>query len=464
MTRIPYPRRSPAFTGSISAILIALVNIFPFHPAHAQQAVDALQKRLTESRTFQEETLNSLHESDRNKLKAGNVVALLEDIPESPVKIGKGIGVLSYPPEVVWQVLNDYANYKHFMPFTKESTVDLSRSGGDVVYFYSELSFPLIDERRYSLKITSEENVEGQPRTFFTSWSLDPEKKSNLYLNSGSWKLVPYGPGGQKTLAFYTVITDPGGSIPNFLKNKSTEVAIPSVFEAITSRAREGLSAKLYRLPLSEDTIDRLLRKNVEDSRTLDRSVMEALSEEEKKALATGDVLVSLSDVEGTWVKIARAVALIEMKPAALWKTITAYDDYEEFVPYVTECTVDPVRSKGNVTFLTYHLHFLVFPYIKDRYFTVKLIEEVRPNGQPDTYFVHWWLDTTKPTNVNRNCGSWKLVPYGEDASKTLVFYTVLADPGGLSPWFWRNISAKKAVHNVIDAIKKRAGKPESAH
>jgi len=61
-----------------------------------------------------------------------------------------------------------------------------------------------------------------------------------------------------------------------------------------------------------------------------------------------------------------------------------------------------------------------------------------------------------KPSNINRTCGSWKLLPYGDDGTRTLVFYTVLADPGGLSPWFWRNISAKKAVQNVFDALKER--------
>jgi len=197
--------------AAVCAVFLALS-----HPvaARGQGAAETLEARIAESRTYGEATLAALGEADRTKIAAGRPVALLEDIPESPVKIGKGIGVIPYPPEVVWQVLNDYSNYKEFMPFTKESTVDLVRSGGDTVYFSSELSVPLLNDRYYSLKITSEENVEGQRRTYFISWTLDPERSSNLYLNSGSWKLVPYGPEGNRTLAFYTVITDPGGNIP----------------------------------------------------------------------------------------------------------------------------------------------------------------------------------------------------------------------------------------------------------
>lgn len=457
MSRIPVERpRSGA--GRLGAAVCAVFLALSHHvAARGQGAAETLEARIAESRTYGEATLAALGEADRTKIAAGRPVALLEDIPESPVKIGKGIGVIPYPPEVVWQVLNDYSNYKEFMPFTKESTVDLVRSGGDTVYFSSELSVPLLNDRYYSLKITSEENVEGQRRTYFISWTLDPERSSNLYLNSGSWKLVPYGPEGNRTLAFYTVITDPGGNIPNFLKDKSTAVAIPSVFEAISNRARDGLAARLYTAPLPEDALEALLQEKVEASRSFDLPSLETLSPQERKALEEGDVIVNLEELKGTWVKMAHAVALVDAPSPSVWKTISSYAQYKQFMPYVAESTVDASRSKGNVVYLSYRLHFVVYPYIKDRYCTIKVTDESGASQRAGTYFIHWSLAPSRPYNINRNCGSWKLVPYGQDGSKTLVSYTVLADPGGISPWFWRNISAKKAVYNVFEAIRKKA-------
>lgn len=442
------PNCSAAIVGLLVICwLFSLCQVVKAQPA----AQETLQKALAESRQL---SLKSLGEISRKKIEKGEVAARLEDIPESPVKIGIGIGIIPYPPEVIWQALNDYDNYQDFMPFTGESKVDLSRSRGDVVYFYSKLSFPLISDRYYSLKITSEENVEGVPGTFFISWSLDPEKESNLYLNSGSWKLLPYGDSGQKTLAFYTVVTDPGGSIPDFLKNKSTATGIPSVFKAISNRVREGLSAGIYRLPLPEDKLDMFLRKEVAETRSLNPSDLEKLSQEEKSALVNGEVLISMAEVKGSRVKIARAMALIETSPSRLWEIITAYEQYADFMPYVAESRIDPERSKGNATFLSYRLHFRIYPYIRDRYFTLKLMQEENPAGQPGSYFLHWWLDPTSPSNINSSCGSWKLIPHSMDGSQTLVFYTIFTDPGGSSPWFWKNISAKKAVRNVFEAIK----------
>jgi len=259
------------------------------------------------------------------------------------------------------------------------------------------------------------------------------------------------------------VITDPGGDIPNFIKDKSTKIGIPSVFEAITDRAREGLAAKLYRLPLPEDKVDLLLRARVEETRKLDAAALQALSPEDREQVLKGEILITMNDVEGTWVKMARAVMLVDLPSGRLWEVITAYGQYQDYIPYVEESRVDQGRSRGNVASLSYRLHFLVFPFIKDRYLTVNLTEEQDLGGAKGVDFLQWELDPARPANVNKNCGSWKLVPYGEKGEKTLVFYTLLADPGGLSPWFWKNLSAKSAVNKVLNAIVERARKPGAA-
>lgn len=453
-------RKQVSVLGLCASLALSVLFLLPgsIPTAVAQAPEDALLDALAESRAFQVDRLEALNGSERRKIDKGDVVAILEEIPGSPVKIGRGIGVIPIPPEIVWQVLNDYGSYKDFMPFTKEYTVDEERSGGEVVYTYSEIAIPLIEDRYFTLKITNEGNVDGQLRTFFISWTLDPGTESNLFLNSGSWKLVPYGEGGQETLAFYTVLTDPGGSIPNFIKNKSTAIGIPSVYEAINDRAVEGLKARIYESPPAANRLDTAMRRNLEASRQLGHAWLEDLSETDRETLDNGVALVTLSDIEGTWLKIASSAAILDMPTTRVYEILTRYNEYQDYMPYIVESRVDAERSKGNVTYLFQRLHFLVFPYIKDRYLTVELIDEENPDDEAGAYFLSWWLDPASPTNINRHCGSWKLVPCGYDGSKTLVFYTVLGDPGGLSPWFWKNLSAKKAVRNVFEAIRERAG------
>jgi len=418
--------------------------------------VDALDKALAESRHYDVRTLDTLSESDREDLEKGKTVAILEEIPGSPVKIGRGIGVLPYPPVVVVQVLNDFEHYKDCMPFTKESTVDQSRSGGDVIYYYSEVKAPLVSKRYFGLKVVTEENPDGQPGTFYNSWTLDPNKESNLHLSNGSWKLVPYGPKGEKTLAFYTVITDPGGNIPDFIKNKSTEVAIPGVYEAITKRAAEGLKAGDYELPPPEDQVEKAIHAMITRTRNLDTGTVDALPEDEKKELLEGGLLLSMEDVKGTWLRMGQAVAIFDAPPDRVFRTVVDYGTYKDYIPYVAESTVDAKRSTDREVYLRQRLDFGLI-LLKDRFYTIKLTQHEDLDGKKGTYFVEWVLDPTREHNVVKNVGSWKLVPYGKDGKRTLVFYTLMADPGGFSPWFWKNLSVKKAATKVLKAIERRA-------
>jgi ribosome-associated toxin RatA of RatAB toxin-antitoxin module len=325
-----------------------------------------------------------------------------------------------------------------------------------VVYFYSEIKAPMVSKRYFGLKVVTEENVDGQQGTYYNSWSLDPEKKSNLYLSSGSWKLVPYGPGGKKTLTFYTVITDPGGSIPDFLKNKSTEVAIPGVYEAITKRAAEGLKSGAYKLPPPEDQVEKAILGMIAKTRNLDASTLDSLPPDEKKELKEGDFLVSMEDVKGTWLNMGQAVAIFNAPPDRVFRTVVDYGAYKDYIPYVVESEVDDQRSKGKNVYLRQRLDFGLI-LLKDRYYTIQLTQNENLDGKKGTYFIQWVLDPTREHNVIKNVGSWKLVPYGDEGARTLVFYTLMGDPGGLSPWFWKNLSVKKAVKKVLRAIEKRA-------
>ncbi len=443
---------------SIITLLVLSVFLDANPVLTAEEPPDSLQRILDESRYFSEETLKSIKDSARKKVAKGKVAVLFEDLPGYPIPVTRAVSILPHPPEVIWQVLLDYDNYKEFMPFTKASMVDPGRSAGEVLFFRTELALPVVSDRYYTLIFNLEEYVLGKPGTFFLRWALDPESESNFNLNSGSWKLAPYGPEEQQTLVFLTVANDPGGSIPDFIKKKSSATAIVSNFEAISERAGQGLTAGIYYRSIPENKLDRYIQKEVDESRTFDYSYLEELSARRKKELKEGEILVTMSDIKGTWVKAAQAVALLKAPSSRVLEVITEYEQYQDYMPYVSSIEVDKERSKGNVRYVAYRLHFLLLPYIKDRYFTIKMIkEDLSDTHPPGTFFLTWRLDPTMPTNFKRNAGSWKLVPCGKGGSHTLVFHTVFANPGGLSPWFWRNISEKRVVQDVIYSIKERA-------
>ena len=65
-----------------------------------------------------------------------------------------------------------------------------------------------------------------------------PEKDGivRVKINTGAWILAPLA-GGKRTRITYRVSTNPGGSIPTWLANKSNTTAIPDLFKAVRKRA-----------------------------------------------------------------------------------------------------------------------------------------------------------------------------------------------------------------------------------
>ncbi len=440
----------------MAAVSLSAAGGVPAAEAHDKVVLATLNSTLENSRGYDSETLDTLRPSDRSKVAGGQTIAFLEEIPGSPVKIGRGIAIIPHPPILVVQVINDFANYKDIMPYARESVVDTQRSGGDVVYYYSEIKPPVVSARYYGLRIVTEQNVDGIPDTFFNSWHLDPETETNLELSSGSWKLVPYGRNGGSTLAFYTVITDPGGRIPDFIKNRATRVAIPGVYEAITERAAQGLESGIYTLPPDEDEVERAIREMVVRTRDLDISYIDNLQSCDRQKLLKGEHLLSMKDMEHAWLKMARVVSVFDAPPERVFQTVTDYDMYESFIPHVSESAVDAARSTGNTVYLHQRLDFDTC-LLKDRFFTIKLTERQNADGSNDTYAIEWALDASREHNVIENLGSWKLVPLDQENSRTLVFFTAMVDPGGRSPWFWKNLSTEKALTTLLQAIQRQA-------
>jgi hypothetical protein len=79
---------------------------------------------------------------------------------------------------------------------------------------------------------------------FRSEWTASPEAEPEvkgvvrIRLNDGSWVAEPIS-GGTRTRLTYTLLTNPGGLIPDFVANMSNTVAIPKLFKAVMKRSVE---------------------------------------------------------------------------------------------------------------------------------------------------------------------------------------------------------------------------------
>jgi ribosome-associated toxin RatA of RatAB toxin-antitoxin module len=179
------------------------------------------------------------------------LVIFTKDVAEGRRVIA--VSEVEVPPEAVFNVLVDFEHYPEFMPYVKESEV-LSRTGDNEVVTYARIAPPFISERDYPLKVRltrgsagSDDKFKGS--TFKVEWTALPEAKPEvegvvrIKLNEGSWLAEPLD-GGRRTRLTYTLLTDPGGVIPDFVFNLSNTVAIPELFDAVRKRSAEAVSGR----------------------------------------------------------------------------------------------------------------------------------------------------------------------------------------------------------------------------
>ena len=179
------------------------------------------------------------------------LVIFTKDIAEGRRVIA--VSEVEAPPEAVFDVLVDFEHYREFMPYVKESEV-LSRTGDNEVVTYARIAPPFISERDYPLKVRLTRGSAAGDDTrkggaFKVEWTALPEAKPEVEgvvrvkLNEGSWLAEPLD-GGRRTRLTYTLLTDPGGLIPDFVFDLSNTVAIPELFDAVRKRSAEAVSRR----------------------------------------------------------------------------------------------------------------------------------------------------------------------------------------------------------------------------
>lgn len=154
----------------------------------------------------------------------------------SALKEFKASGVIAAPTSAVNSVLDDVEAYPSFMPYTTECRV-LTRESESVV-LYQRLSPPFVSDRDYTLRIRETSQREEGGLAFQFRWelanALGPAEQpgvARVKISEGSWLLEPHG--AHATRATYSIYTDSGGTLPAFVANRASQIAIGKLFRAV---------------------------------------------------------------------------------------------------------------------------------------------------------------------------------------------------------------------------------------
>jgi hypothetical protein len=147
----------------------------------------------------------------------------------------------------------------------------------------------------------------------------------------------------------------------------------------------------------------------------------------------------------------------IAAAPQTVFGVVTDFAHYSEFMPYTAMCRVE--RATASVFWVYQKLEF---PLISNRHFVVKVV--LHPcNGTAGFYGTVWHQDNefslppddTGAIQPRVNSGSWELWP-AENGRETEAIYYLHLDPGGDLPAFLVNLVNRRALPEVIGAVRRR--------
>ena len=143
------------------------------------------------------------------------------------------------PPARVLKVLQDYATFPDWSPYTKETRLVRHDGAVDLVFQRMDLPWP-VGNRYYTIRFVKSELPDGALRL---EWDLAPPTDRvkcdcgvETPKNRGAWTLEPIGNGG-RTLVSCQALTDPGGRLPKWAFRMANGRIFPKLLTALGQRA-----------------------------------------------------------------------------------------------------------------------------------------------------------------------------------------------------------------------------------
>jgi hypothetical protein len=177
--------------------------------------------------------------------RSDDLVIFTKDVEEGRKILA--VSDIAAPPSIVFKVLSDFEHYRDFMPYVTESLILEQKSTGETIT-YARIAPPFVSERDYPLSVRTSGGGAGKDGAFQIEWTAAPDMKPEIKgvvrvrLNEGSWRGESLD-GGKRTRLTYTLLTNPGGLLPDFVLDLSNTIAIPKLFDSVRVRSIEEMAA-----------------------------------------------------------------------------------------------------------------------------------------------------------------------------------------------------------------------------
>ncbi len=152
---------------------------------------------------------------------------------------------------------------------------------------------------------------------------------------------------------------------------------------------------------------------------------------------------IRLIESEDSGVKTAEAVFLIKAPPQAVFKAVTDFKHYPEFMPNIKAASLVEKTGDGSKYRFTLKVAFLDIDY------TLLLKSSIKN----EIYRLAW---TYVEGDIRDTSGSWEIKHYDKNNEYSLVFYRVKTDPGRFMPDWAADRLSTRSIPDMIRAVRKK--------
>lgn len=177
-----------------------------------------------------------------------------------------------------------------------------------------------------------------------------------------------------------------------------------------------------------------------------------SLSPEESRRLAAGEVLVELRQVRAGAPKEGIGRGVIAAPPERVFRALTDYQYFDEFMPFVESADAAPQPDGSVVSFQRLDLP----APIGDRFYKVRAratIEGSEGSGRSRVWRTRWSY-VPGSGNVANHHGSWSLVEISP--GRTLATCRLYTDPGGAVPAWTMDRATRKSLPWIFDGLRQQ--------
>lgn len=167
----------------------------------------------------------------------------------------------------------------------------------------------------------------------------------------------------------------------------------------------------------------------------------------------------------GSSVREIEVESVIDATPERVFRVLLDFDRCTELMPYTAEARVVHREAGGRVT----HVYTVIdAPLVARRDYTLRLADESDWQGGAGFLLLTWTLSALGPppregvVRVAVNEGSWRLDPL-DGGRQTRATYRLFTDPGGGLPAWAVGIGNRKALPEVMAAVRKAVADPRYA-